>query len=243
EMAHVVTLQLSNQRLPRWLSEGISTFEEKRARPEWGREMDIPFARAIDHGKVLKLRDLNSGFMNAETISLAYYQPSLVVEPIVEVYGQRKLRAFVQSYADGIETEAAIQKTLGVDIDTLQKSFDGFVEKRFGTLRKTLAVPSELKPDLSSDQLKAIANANPNSFDAQMAFADSLTESSPDAAIAAFEKAAALVPNAIGKDSPQAIIAEIALKKGDKARAARALETLIASDSSDVQSARRLATP
>src|SRR4030095_6219992 len=95
---------------------------------------------------------------------------------------------------------------------------------------------------LSSDQLKAIANANPNSFDAQMAFADSLTESSPDAAIAAFEKAAALVPNAIGKDSPQAIIAEIALKKGDKARAARALETLTASDSSDVQSARRLAT-
>ncbi len=108
EMAHVITLQLSNQRLPRWLSEGISTFEEKRARPEWGREMDIPFARAIDRGKVLKLRDLNSGFMNPETISLAYYQASLVVEHIVDVYGQRKLRAFVQSYADGIDTEAAI---------------------------------------------------------------------------------------------------------------------------------------
>ncbi len=242
EMAHVITLQLSNQRLPRWLSEGISTFEEKRARPEWGREMDIPFARAIDRGKVLKLRDLNSGFMSSDTISLAYYQASLVVEHIVDVYGQRKLRAFVQSYADGIDTEAAIQKAFGVDIDTLQKSFDGFVEQRFGTLRKTLAVPSELKPDLSTDQLKAIANANPNSFDAQMALADSLTESSPDAALAAFEKAAALVPNAIGKDSPQALIAEIALKKGDKARAAKALETLTASDSSDVQSARRLAT-
>ena len=242
ELAHVITLQLSNQRLPRWLSEGISTFEEKRARPEWGREMDIPFARAIDHGKVLKLRDLNSGFMSSDTISLAYYQASLVVEHIVDVYGQRKLRAFVQSYADGIDTEAAMQKALGVDIDTLQKSFDGFVEQRFGKLRKTLAVPAELKPDLSPDQLKAIANANPNSFDAQMAYADSLTESSPDAAIAAFEKAAALVPNAIGKDSPQALIAEIALKKGDKTRAAKALETLTASDSSDVQSARRLAT-
>jgi tetratricopeptide (TPR) repeat protein len=242
EMAHVITLQLSNQRLPRWLSEGISTFEEKRARPEWGREMDIPFARAIDRGKVLKLRDLNSGFMNAETISLAYYQASLVVEHIVDVYGQRKLRAFVQSYADGIDTEAAIKKALGVDIDTLQKGFDGFVEQRFGTLRKSLVVPSELKPDLSPDQLKAIASANPNSFDAQMALGDSLSESSPDAAIAAFEKAAALVPNAIGKDSPQALIAEIALKKGDKARAARALETLTGSDSSDVQSARRLAT-
>jgi tetratricopeptide (TPR) repeat protein len=242
EMAHVITLQLSNQRLPRWLSEGISTFEEKRARPEWGREMDIPFARAIDHGKVLKLRDLNSGFMNPETISLAYYQASLVVEHIVDVYGQRKLRAFVQSYADGIDTEAAIKRALGVDIDTLQKSFDGFVEQRFGTLRRTLAVPAELKQDVSADQLKAIASANPNSFDAQMALGESLKESSPDAAMAAFEKAAALVPNAIGKDSPQAQIADVAMKKGDKVRAAKALETLTASDSSDVQSARRLAT-
>jgi tetratricopeptide (TPR) repeat protein len=242
ELAHVITLQLSNQRLPRWLSEGISTFEEKRARPEWGREMDIPFARAIDHGKVLKLRDLNSGFMNPETISLAYYQASLVVEHIVEVYGQRKLRVFVQSYADGIDTEAAIKAAFGVDIDTLQKSFDGFVEQRFGTLRKVLAVPEGLRPDMTADQLKAIVAAHPNSFDAQMALGDSLKESSPDAAIAAFEKAAALVPNAIGKDSPQALIAEVALAKGDKARAAKALETLTGFDSSDVQSARRLAT-
>ena len=242
EMAHVITLQLSNQRLPRWLSEGISTFEEKRARPEWGREMDIPFARAIDRGKVLKLRDLNSGFMNPETISLAYYQASLVVEHIVDVYGQRKLHAFVQSYADGIDTEAAITRAFGVDIDALQSSFDGFVEQRFGALRKTLAVPAELKPGVSADDLKAIANANPNSFDAQMALGESLKESAPDAAIAAFQKAAALVPNAIGQDSPQAQIAEVAMKKGDKVLAAKALETLTASDSSDVQSARRLAT-
>ncbi|MGH9385049.1 MAG: tetratricopeptide repeat protein [Vicinamibacterales bacterium] len=242
EMAHVITLQLSTQRLPRWLSEGISTFEEKRARQEWGREMDIPFARAIDRGRVLKLRDLNSGFMNPETISLAYYQASLVVEHLVDVYGQRKLRAFVESYADGIDTEAAIERAFSVDIDTLQKSFDGFVEQRFGALRKALATPDGLRPDMTSDQLKAIVAANPNSFEAQMALGDSLKESAPDAAIAAFEKAATLVPNAVGKDSPQALIAEVALGKGDKVRAAKALETLTAYDSSDVQSARRLAT-
>ena len=62
EMAHVITLQLSDQRVPRWLTEGISVFEEKRARPEWGREMDLPFARALDRGQVLSLKDLNSGF-------------------------------------------------------------------------------------------------------------------------------------------------------------------------------------
>ncbi|MDP1604062.1 MAG: tetratricopeptide repeat protein, partial [Legionella sp.] len=76
EMAHVITLQLSNNRLPRWLSEGASVYEERRARKEWGREMDIPFARAMDRGKLISLRDLNSGFSNPETISFSYYQAS-----------------------------------------------------------------------------------------------------------------------------------------------------------------------
>ena len=35
ELAHVITMQMSNQRVPRWLTEGISEYEEKRARPEW----------------------------------------------------------------------------------------------------------------------------------------------------------------------------------------------------------------
>ncbi len=241
ELAHVITLQLSDQRIPRWLTEGISVFEEKRARAEWGREMDIPFAQAIDRGQVMKLRDLNAGFTNPQTISLAYFEASLVVEHIVEVYGQPKLKALVQSYAGGIDTEEAIRKVLGVDIDALQKTFDGFVEGRYGTLRKALAVPEGLKPDLPLDRLQAIASANPGSYPAQMALGEALREGSPDAAMAAFERAAALVPNAIGEGSPQGMIAEIALAKGDKVRAARALDILTTHDNTDVASARKLA--
>ena len=48
ELTHVVTLQLSKQRVPRWLTEGISEYEEQRARPEWGRQMQVQFAEALD---------------------------------------------------------------------------------------------------------------------------------------------------------------------------------------------------
>ncbi len=242
EMAHVFTLQLSDQRIPRWLTEGISVFEEKRARAEWGREMDIPFARALDRGQVLPLKDLNSGFSNPETISLSYFQSSLVVDHIVEVYGQPKLKALVQSYATGIDTEAAIRQVLGVDIDVLQKTFDAFLDKHYGALRKALSVPEGLKDADSVEALRALAAKHPESFPVQVELGAALKKSAPDEALAVFEKAAALVPNATGPDSPQAQIAEIALARGDKARAIKALDTLTSFDHSDVNSARKLAS-
>jgi tetratricopeptide (TPR) repeat protein len=242
EMAHVITLQLSDQRIPRWLTEGISVFEEKRARPEWGREMDLPFARAIDRGQVLPLKDLNSGFSNPETISLSYFQSSLVVDHIVEVYGQPKLKALVQSYATGIDTETAIRQVLGVEIDALQKTFDAFLEQRYGALRKALAAPEALQEADTVDKLRALAKDHPDSFPVHVALGMALKKPAPDEALAAFERAAALVPNATGPDSPQAQIAEIALARGDKARAIKALDALTGFDHSDIASARKLAS-
>ena len=52
ELAHVVTLQMSKQRVPRWLTEGISVYEETLARPEWGRGQDVEFAQMLNEGTV-----------------------------------------------------------------------------------------------------------------------------------------------------------------------------------------------
>jgi tetratricopeptide (TPR) repeat protein len=107
ELAHVITLQMSNQRIPRWLTEGISVYEEKKARAEWGREMDVAFAGMLNRGETLKLKDLNSAF-NPKTMSLAYFQSSLLVEHIVNAYGDAGLRKLVRAYAQGIDTDAAL---------------------------------------------------------------------------------------------------------------------------------------
>ena len=240
EMAHVITLQLSNQRIPRWLTEGISVFEEKRARPEWGREMEVTFARALDEGQVLKLRDLNSGFQNPQTISLAYYEASLLVEHIVQKHGEPALRALVKSFADGIDTEAAITKVLSSDIDVLQGTFDAFLNERFGTLRRALSVPEGFNPELPLDKLRPLAAQHPDSYILQMALGRALRSSDQKAAIEAFERATKLVPMMTGPESPYMQIVEVAMAAGDKARAAAALDAMTAQDHTAVEAARQL---
>jgi len=51
ELAHVFTLQLSQYRVPRWLTEGISTYEEHRRRAAWGRELTLEWVHLLGKGK------------------------------------------------------------------------------------------------------------------------------------------------------------------------------------------------
>jgi tetratricopeptide (TPR) repeat protein len=243
EMAHVITLQMSNQRVPRWLTEGISVYEETRARPAWGRDMEVPFAIALEQGRVLKLRDLNSGFTSGETIALAYYEASLLVEHIVAVHGDAALRTLVRSYGAGLEGEEAITKTLGVSMDALQVSFDKMLDARFSSVRAALRDQMKGGAGDSADvaALRQAASAHPNSYQAQLLLGTALAAQGDKAAFEPLERAASLVPMATGEDSPQAVIARLAEQLGDHARATKAYLAVLAQDHTAVEPARRLA--
>ena len=244
ELAHVITLQMSNQRVPRWLTEGISVYEEKKARAEWGRGMDVTFAGMLNRGETLKLKDLNSAFTNPKTISLAYYQASLLVEHIVNAYGDAGLRKLVRAYARGIDTDAALKVALDTDFEQMQAGFDQMIERIFGTMRRALAMPEGVEELLKmpAPALKTIAEANPRSFPVQMALGASLRKAGQvDDAMQAFERAAALVPLAAGPGSPHEQMAAIALEKKDTARAVTELTALVAVDFNNVEAARQLA--
>lgn len=243
EMAHVFTLQMSKQRVPRWLTEGISVYEESRARPEWGRDMEVPFAVALEQGKALKLRDLNAGFNRPDTIALAYYQASLLVDHIVKTQGEAKLHALVRSYGTGAEGDAAIEKALGVSLDGLQASFSQSLDGRFSALRAALRETpvSTAAPGAGIEVLRTAAAAAPNSFSAQLALGQALAVEGDRAAFAPLEKAAALVPMATGDDSPHAVMARLAEKLGDSERAMKEYQALLAQDHTTIEPARRLA--
>lgn len=242
ELAHVITLQMSKQRIPRWLTEGISVYEEMVQRPEWGRDMETTFARAMDRGKVLKLKDLNAGFTRPDTISLAYYEASLLVEHIVRLKGQDALKALVRSYADGIDTDAALTRTLNTSLEELQGSFDKALEDKFGAMRRALHEADKPVDAGSLDALKAAAAAKPDNYIAQLAYGQALAAAGDRAAYAPLERAAALVPSAIGPESPHALMAALAEKLNDRPRAIKEYEALIGADHTNVEAARKMWT-
>ena len=241
ELTHVITLQMSNNRIPRWLTEGISVWQEAQARPDWGRETAVPFAQALEQGKPLKLKNLNEGFQDPELIVLSYYQASQVVDYLVKTYGEAKLHAFVKSFARGIDTEAALKETYGVGIDQVQTGLDAAFDRDFGPMRRALK-RMEIPRDATVDQLAALAQSNPESFGVHMRVADARQKAGDTAgAIRALEEAAKLLPAIQGKQNPNLLIAQVALENKDTKRAIEALDAFLKVDGNDVDAARQRA--
>ena len=126
EFAHVITLQMTRNRIPRWLTEGISVLEEKHGRPEWGRRQNLDLIKAVQEDSFLGMKQLNQGFSNAETLAdlgFAYYQSYLVVEYIVEYYGFETLKELIYQF----EFPKSMEDIFHAVFDSSLKSFeDGF---------------------------------------------------------------------------------------------------------------------
>jgi tetratricopeptide (TPR) repeat protein len=230
--------------VPRWLTEGLSVYEEKLERGEWGRSgMDVSYAALLNRDETLKLVDLNAAFTNPQTISLAYYQASLLVEHLVATYGDAGIHKLLRAYGDGLDADEALRAALGTSFADLQIGYDRKIAREFANLRAALEAPKADLTRLPLDELRVLAERHPASYPVQLAWGRALRGAGDvDAAVAAFARAAALVPTATGDESPHAQIASIALEQKDVPRAMAALESLLAVDVENLQAARQLAS-
>ena len=243
ELGHVITLQISNQRVPRWLTEGISEWEETQARKDWTRPGDAMFARVLSRGESIKLKELNEAFQDPKRISLAYYQGRLVVDYMVTAFGQASLNRLLRGYGQGLDTDTALKQVLNTDLAKMQTGFDQYLEREFGALKQALVVPEGtelLKTPVEG--LEKLARENPKSYPIQQVLGMQLRKAGrADDAVKAFEKAAELSPTATGAESPHAQLAAIALEKKDRTRAIRELTALMDVDFENLGAAQELA--
>jgi tetratricopeptide (TPR) repeat protein len=242
ELAHVYTLQLSKYRVPRWLTEGISVFEEHRKQPAWGRELMLEFAQQLGRGRTFGVKNLPDAFKRPESLALAYFEASLVVEHLVELNGDQGLRTLLLAYADGATDADAFAKAFGTSVDAVEASFKKFVDARFGAL-KTAMTPPEGDPPSDLAALQARASAASGSFLAQLALGQALVKAGQRAAAKApLQRAAELAPQASGDASPLALLADIAQQEGDIVSARKHMRRLLTNDHANVNAARRLAS-
>jgi tetratricopeptide (TPR) repeat protein len=47
EFAHIITLQMTDNKVPRWFSEGLSVYEERKAYPGWGDDMKLEYLTIV----------------------------------------------------------------------------------------------------------------------------------------------------------------------------------------------------
>jgi tetratricopeptide (TPR) repeat protein len=128
EFCHVVTLTETRNRMPRWLSEGISVYEERQANPAWGERMNLAYHDLILDGKLTPLGELSGAFLSPKTsqdLLFAYYESSLVVEFLVREHGLETLKAILQDLRDGQEINRAITAHTE-PLAALEKQFTAF---------------------------------------------------------------------------------------------------------------------
>lgn len=128
EFCHVVTLEMTHNRIPRWLSEGISVYEELQANKRWGQQMSPRYRQHILEGGLTPIGKLSSAFMDAKSgwhVQFAYFQSAMVVDFIVKTHGVEALREVLHDLASGLPINVALDRRCG-GLGTLEIGFGEF---------------------------------------------------------------------------------------------------------------------
>ncbi|MEZ4451325.1 MAG: hypothetical protein R3B09_17730 [Nannocystaceae bacterium] len=260
ELAHVYAIRLSQGRVPRWFTEGLSEWESELADPAWARESADLLVAARRRGKLRRLGELELAFLRAESalgMEVAYASAAYALRFLGETYGHDKIKAILRGYADGSSSEALFVKILGKDMGALEVEFDAWLQKRLDAAIHGWS-PSEGKPSDPRDKLyqAAIAEVRGGDYDGASRTLQKLIQSGGDgyrsrlalaevllqgpswqAAEAHLQKAHEFNREAI---EPLVRAAEVARRRGDLAAEKKVLGEALAIDAMSYDPAARL---
>ncbi len=267
EFAHVVTLQMTGNKMPRWLSEGISVWEEREGRPYWGRSQGLDLVRAWENEKLLPFEDLDKGFSGAKNsadLGFAYFQSYLVVDYIAREFGFEGLKSLILEYDLIKSDEERFQDALAVSLEEFDVGFLNWVENRVaeidvyaheedapdqgeghghGVRENSSAILAEIYNNASlKAHMAARIQANPKDFQAylQMGIVLFKEEAFEEAKIY-LETAYELLPEYTGYPSPPLVLSQIYEKEGNVVAQLEQLRLLLENQQHDYASAMILA--
>jgi len=231
ELGHVFTLGATGGRVPRWLSEGLSVYEERRARPSWGEDPSPLFFATYAAGQLPKVSRLNDGFMRPTfpaQVPLSYFLASMVGEMIESERGIVTIREMLAGYAQGLTTDQVFRQVLKVEPAAFDEQFDKWLHvrfaKQFDSVKPAMPMVVGGRRQRGDD---AIPLTGPflEALDRGRAL---LTDGKVDEAIVELKKAKEMFPEYAQSDGPYALLAEAYRRKDDKRAAAAELQAMTA---------------
>jgi tetratricopeptide (TPR) repeat protein len=248
EFTHVITLQMTDHRIPRWFSEGLSVYEERRARPGWGDNWSVERLKAINDGRFVKINDLDAAFMRPKRpdgIELAYFQASMVCEFVEEKYGFDAVLQMLAAYKAGARTPDVLQQALKLTPENFDKQFGDYIRSKtsaYNDALKSLPAQAPGAQAVSKEALEAVLSARPNDYFAHLRLGQLYKkEGNGDKAVEHLRRATEIFPYFTGNDNPYIALADIYEPRGQKTEAAAALETMSHYNETSVQALSRLA--
>ena len=245
EYCHVVTLELTKHRIPRWLSEGISVYEERQANKTWGNRLNRDMRAMILEGQMAKVGELNESFRNPKSgahFNLAYYQASLVVEFFVDNFGLDALRGILKDIAGGMPINLSIGRRIG-SFDELEGAFENYAREVATSYGEKIDW-SEIKEAPIPQGSVAIAawlKERPSHYLGRLRWAQALiTERKLDEAAKVLESLVNDAPQWAGDDSPYALLAQVHREQKDTAAERKTLEASAARSDDALTTIRRL---
>jgi tetratricopeptide (TPR) repeat protein len=241
ELSHVYILTATNERVPRWFTEGLAVHEESQASPEWGDRVTPDILQAMHDKKLLPVETIDRGFIYPEypsQVVVSYFEAGSMCDYIAQRWGEAKLLDLVHAFASETPTPQVIASTLGEPAEQFDKDFFAWFDHQFGPQAAHLDAWKQGMAELSQaakakdfstvvskgETVKAlypqyIGDANAYEFIAQA----QLAQSNKPAAIAALTQY-----QTMGGHDPSTLkqLAALEEEAGDKAAAAATLDRL-----------------
>lgn len=240
EFTHVITLQMTRNKMPRWLSEGISVWAELEHDTSWGQHMTPQYREMILGEEFTPIADLSSAFLAPKTpmhLQFAYFESALVVEFLVKNFGFDAVKKILADLGQGAEINKAIAAHTA-PMEKLETEFSDFARGQAESLGPKLDWEKPAAAELRSTNFLA---KNPTNFWALHRRARELiAEKNWPEAKTTVEKLTTLAPATSGPENPWLLLARVGRGLGDTNAERAALEKVAASDADAIEVFERL---
>ena len=244
EFTHVITLQMTDYRIPRWFSEGLSVYEERRARPGWGDDWNPLFVRSFNDGKWFKIANLDAGFQrpaSPQDVPIAYFEASQICEFIADKFGFDAILRMLAMYRDKAQTPDVLLQVLKLSESDFDREFAAYIQTKAKPLNDALKTEANVAASMSKDDVLKLLTTQ-DSFALRLRAGDLLAaDGDNDGAITQYRRAIELFPYFTGQGNAYDSLAKILERKGDTVGAGDVTDALLKVDENNVEAMKTLA--